>query len=323
MKISVKRGIVAGAVVASVLIGLIFHTGTGTLSAIGYQDIILICPIGQLETMAASHGFALRPILLLAGVVLVALFVGKAFCSWLCPVSYIRNFFSYRARGKGADGGAVSVPTADSDGSVGARAASAPAKALPPVGGARDGLHVDTRHFVLGGALISSFAFGFPVFCLVCPIGLTFALLIGVWNLLRFNAASWGLLIVPILILLELVVFRKWCTKICPIGALLSLIASKNATFKPHVDPQVCLRTKGDDCKMCVNSCPEDVDPHLKNIPECSKCGLCADRCPVGAITFPLRPPIAKGESADDGSETISNGRTETTKRKGNTHANE
>ena len=40
---------------------------------------------------------------------------------------------------------------------------------------------------VLAGALASSAAFGFPVFCLICPVGLTFALVIALWRLAEFN----------------------------------------------------------------------------------------------------------------------------------------
>lgn len=299
MKISTKRGLVVGAVFISVLIGLIVHTGTGTLSALGYGDIALICPVGQLETLCASKGFALHPLLLLGAVVIIALLVGKAFCSWLCPVSYIRNFFTYRAKSKrkvdgcdasGDDAGVsmVSDDGVDASSASGDDAGASCVEPLPAVGGKRDGLQIDSRHVVLGGALLSSFAFGFPVFCLVCPVGLTFAVFIGIWNLFRFNEASWGLIIFPLLLVLELVVFRKWCSRICPIAALLSLIASKNVTLKPHVAKTSCLRAQGVDCHTCVEICPEEVDPHSLNIPECSKCGLCADACPAHAITFPL-----------------------------------
>ena len=41
---------------------------------------------------------------------------------------------------------------------------------------------LDSRHYVLGGALLSTAVFGFPVFCLVCPIGLTFATVLVVWR---------------------------------------------------------------------------------------------------------------------------------------------
>lgn len=196
MRISTKRGLVVGAVFLSVVIGLVAHTGTGTLSAIGIMDIALICPVGQLETLCASRGFMLHPFLLLLAVVLITLLVGKAFCSWLCPVSYLRRFF-HREEKDDTTGGNAPVTQAEA-GSERAACTAACAQAamqspaLPPVGGKRDGLHLDSRHLVLAGALVSSFAFGFPVFCLICPVGLIFATVIGLWNLFQFNAASWG-----------------------------------------------------------------------------------------------------------------------------------
>jgi len=283
-------------------------------------------------------------------VLALTLLFGKAFCSWLCPVTYIRNFFrsekwkSHKAMGEstevngeatpvmlehdpeGVAKGAKAVAIASERTAQPAEAAGAKAvaiardgavrsanaanvqagKALPPVGGARDGLHVDSRHLILGGALLSSLVFGFPVFCLVCPVGLTFATIIGVWNLFRFNEASWGLLVFPLIILLEIVFFRSWCTRFCPIAALLSLVSAGNRTFRPKVDGTACLRGKGVDCRVCISKCPEEVDPHSPRIPECSKCGLCADHCPAHAITFPLRTspdgaqPASEVVGADD-----------------------
>ena len=53
------------------------------------------------------------------------------------------------------------------------------------------------RHFVLGGALLSTFIFGFPVFCLVCPIGLTFATILLLVNLFAQGDVTWSLIVVP------------------------------------------------------------------------------------------------------------------------------
>ena len=161
-------------------------------------------------------------------------------------------------------------------------------KALAPVGGKRDGVHLDSRHAVLVGALASTAVFGFPVFCLICPIGLSFATLIGLWNLFRFNEPSWGLIIFPIILIIEVVVLRKWCSKICPVSALVSLISRLNKTFKPKVDTSKCVREQGIDCHKCVESCPEEVDPHNNLIPECSKCGACVEACPAHAISIKL-----------------------------------
>jgi len=166
--------------------------------------------------------------------------------------------------------------------------ASACAKALAPVGGKRDGVRLDSRHAVLVGTLASAAVFGFPVFCLICPVGLTFATIIGLWNLVQFNEPSWALIIFPIILIAEVTVLRKWCSKICPISALVSLLSNLNVTLRPRVKTDACLRSRGVDCHACVDVCPEQLDPHSKRIPECSKCGKCVEACPAKAISIKL-----------------------------------
>ncbi len=166
--------------------------------------------------------------------------------------------------------------------------ASACAKALAPVGGKRDGVRLDSRHAVLVGTLASAAVFGFPVFCLICPVGLTFATIIGLWNLVQFNEPSWALIIFPIILIAEVTVLRKWCSKICPISALVSLLSNLNVTLRPRVKTDACLRSRGVDCHSCVDACPEQLDPHSGRIPECSKCGKCVEACPAKAISIKL-----------------------------------
>ena len=166
--------------------------------------------------------------------------------------------------------------------------AKACAKALAPVGGKRDGVQLDSRHAVLVGTLASAAVFGFPVFCLICPVGLTFAIIIGLWNLVQFNEPSWALIIFPIILIAEVTVLRKWCSKICPISALVSLLSNLNVTLRPRVKADACLRSRGVDCHACVDACPEQLDPHSNRISECSKCGKCVDACPAKAISIKL-----------------------------------
>lgn len=99
----------------------------------------------------------------------------------------------------------------------------------PPSAAARPIL----RNWVLGGALLSTAVFGFPVFCLICPVGLTFATLIAVWRLFQFNEVALSLLVFPAMLALEVLVLRKWCSRFCPLGALLSLASRLNRTFRP------------------------------------------------------------------------------------------
>jgi ferredoxin-type protein NapH len=157
-------------------------------------------------------------------------------------------------------------------------------------------VRLDSRHIVLGGSLLSAAVFGFPVFCLVCPVGLTFASLLVIYRLFGFGEVTWTAIVFPLILVLELVVFRKWCSKICPLGALLSLVAGANRLFRPHIDDSKCLATKGVRCSLCAKACSrENIDlrhPTVSQgaLSDCTKCGDCAEACPSKAISFPLFP---------------------------------
>ena len=315
------RTIVLLAVFLSVVVGLIASNGWGTLSSMGIGAIAYICPVGALETLVAGHSPVLRLVLSLVCVLAVVALLGRAFCAWACPVPPLRRFFhpnEEKKRAKATDAAEVAAERAEAakDADV-SRAAVAPLTAeesaalssgcsekthgkttgcgscstcgLPPVGGKRDGVQIDSRHGVLAGALLSSALFGFPVFCLVCPVGLSIAVVIGVYRALFEQDPTVSLLIFAAILLVEVVFFRKWCHKICPIGALMSLVGAKAPLLRPRVATSKCLREQGIDCRACVKACPEELDPHGASIPECTKCGLCAEACPTGAIRFRKR----------------------------------
>ncbi|MGN0078212.1 MAG: 4Fe-4S binding protein [Coriobacteriales bacterium] len=305
LKMGTVRGIVAFVLVVGMsAVALAFGTGTGTLSAFGVGQLAALCPVGALESWLGAKSIGVHGVICLGITVLIVLLVGKAFCAWACPTPWLQRFFHPKKKEalKADDSdentpfseeqlAALDASIAENLGSQGACSAedcegSGCRTCLAAVGGKRDGLQLDSRHVVLGGALLSSLVAGFPVFCLVCPVGLSFATLYGLWHLLQFNETTWGLLIFPALLVLELVVLRKWCHKICPLGALLSLVSNLNFSFKPKVDGSACLRNQGIDCHACVDACPEQVDPHSKRIPECSKCGACVEACPAHAIAI-------------------------------------
>ncbi|WP_080800108.1 4Fe-4S binding protein [Arabiibacter massiliensis] len=277
------RALVFASVVALVAAGLVFRTGTGTPSSFGIDAVAALCPLGALETMIGSKEVVLHPVLLLAGMALAVALVGKAFCAWMCPAPWLERLIRPKKK-------VLRDDACKREGETGREGChGCTTCVLQPVGGKRDGVRFDTRHASLLGALGATAVFGFPVFCLVCPIGLTFATFIGLWHLLRFNETSWGLLIFPAILLVEVVFLRKWCAKICPVSALVSLLAVANRTLRPRVRREACLRTSGIDCRACVEACPEQVDPHSARIPECSKCGACVEACPANAISIKVR----------------------------------
>lgn len=283
------RALVFAAFVAFVVAGLAFRIGAGTPSAFGIDAIAAVCPLGALETMAGAKDVMLHPLLLFIAVVVIIVLVGKAFCAWLCPVPWLQKLVRPKPSRESAELSVGDAICGSSCGSSCAAEGACPSCALAPVGGKRDGFRLDTRHATLLGALGATAVFGFPVFCLVCPVGLTFATLIGLWHLFQFNETSWGLVLFPAILTIEVLVLRKWCANICPISALVSLISNANRTLRPRVDRAACLRERGIDCRACVDACPEQVDPHSARIPECSKCGACIASCPAQAIRLKLR----------------------------------
>lgn len=300
-------------------VGLAFHTGWGTISSMGWRAISWICPLGAIETLVATGTGLPRAAVVLVVVIAIVLLVGKAFCSWICPVPPFTSIFRSRKNSAGIskaskaraprkeepppsekpDSSEQASSTVEASGSCSARAHVA----LSAVGGARDGRRIDTRHWVLGGAILSAAVFGFPVFCLVCPVGLVFATFIALWSLFITHELTWSLVVFPAIVIVEAVLFRRWCHSLCPLGALFSLISQGNRMLRPKVDTEVCLRSSGTDCRACVEVCPEEVDPHTEVIPECSKCGVCARECPAGAISFPLTKK-AKRLQTEQGSNT-------------------
>ena len=270
-------------IVAVLLIALFAGWQTGTLCSVGYDAIAYICPLGALEAIFGSWAFVPRVLICLAVVVIVALVFGKAFCSWVCPVAPLSDLL----RGRKAR---------EKDECERTQAAHRVLERWSDTNAAQAEKHkpfrsrVDGRHVVLAGSLASAAVCGFPVFCLVCPIGLTFASAIALYRLIGFNEPAIEVLVFPALLVLELTVLRKWCHRFCPVGALLSLLSRGNRTFKPHVNASMCARHAGSSCAACAQACPEHIDPCAdlgdRSLAECTRCGACVNTCPAKALSF-------------------------------------
>ena len=304
----------------SVVAGLALGNGWGTPSSMGIDAVAYLCPLGALETMVASGSISLRALALLIVACVIIVVTGRAFCSWICPMPSIQRFFhpkvkpSKKASSTEDSLNSETVGLLEGKSDSGIRpsqsrpkpltreetqvlaAACDGKRRLAACGSKRDGLQVDSRHGVLVGALVSSAVCGFPVFCLICPVGLTFALVIGVYRAVFEQSSAWSLIAFAGILVIEVIFFRKWCHRFCPIGALMSLVGLKASIGRPHVNEEVCLRSRGIDCRECVDSCPESLDPHGRIIPECTKCGVCAEGRPAHAIELRLFPKRADAD---------------------------
>lgn len=315
------------------LLGLAVHTGWGTASSFGIAEIAAICPLGNLEAMLASKTFLPRALVGFAVFLVVAALLGRFFCGWLCPVPWVEKALSkLRAPGRRFGLGLKESPAASETPRTSActttnassNTASESGKNAPrscPSGAScasssckdcalasrvkekADQATEKTPYWILGGALASSAVFGFPVFCLICPVGLTFALTVALWRLFEFNETNWAILWFAGFLVLELLVLRRWCSRFCPLGALWTLASRLNRFFRPKAREDLCTRmTHGVPCTICRDVCPEGIDPaSVANDPmllaRCTKCGACAAACPTGAVHFPFL--------ADSGRKTV------------------
>lgn len=297
LKARTLRTIVTFAVLILAAIGYFTAFGLGNLSAFGWDAFSVLCPLGYLESLVAAKTFVPRAFLSFVLFIVAIVLLGRVFCAWICPMPTLQRLIPGVKLGRGrkrGEGGCEQVATALDDES--AKAATADdALASGKLAGARR-VKFDSRFGVLIGALASAAIFGFPVFCLICPVGLTFATVLSVMRLFAFGDVTWAVVAVPLVLLAEVVFLRKWCGKFCPLGALISLVSGANRTLRPHVDNATCLfSSKGTKCFACSKACPEHIDVRRPELSEaaamnCTKCRECADACPAHAITFPVLP---------------------------------
>ncbi len=88
---------------------------------------------------------------------------------------------------------------------------------------------------------------------------------------------------------------RFWCRYLCPLGALLGLV-SRASLFRRRVDQGRCTR-----CRKCASECPAnaiDAEKEYRSDPgECTLCLRCLEGCPARAIavgreTRPAAPDL-------------------------------
>ena len=82
---------------------------------------------------------------------------------------------------------------------------------------------------------------------------------------------------------------RIQCATFCPMGALMSLFNKINI-FEVALDEEKCKK-----CNKCVSKCPlMAINKNHKPSINCAKCGHCIDNCPSEALNYHIRGTSAK-----------------------------
>jgi ferredoxin-type protein NapH len=263
-KTKILRIVMASLAILLIARGVIVgEFGYGGLCSFNFKEIWATCPLGFLERSLAGRQLMpeWRSVVL---VVLAVILLGRVFCAWICPTVVLRRVF---------EGKAALTPKGD----------TAPK-------GRNWGTYAP--YAVLGGAVLASFVFRFPVFCFFCPIGLFWGFLFAVVRLASPHSLTPELVLFPIMLVVELWVLKSWCRSICPVGALLSIAGNLNRILLPAVRKDKCLAAKDINCRVCERVCPEGIElakirsSYLPN--SCTKCLECYVKCPAKAIELPF-----------------------------------
>ncbi|MDR1530114.1 MAG: 4Fe-4S binding protein [Burkholderiales bacterium] len=199
--------------------------------------------------------------ILLVTFLLIALFLKKSFCSWLCPVGTLSEML-WRL-GKRAFKQNIYPP----------RWLDIPLRSLKYV------LMVVFLYLVITMPAETIAAFMITPYGTIADVKML--------NFFRFIGAT-ALITIIVLMTLSVVIPNFWCRYLCPYGALLGWL-SLLSPFKVRRDADACI-----DCGKCAKVCPArlpmDRKPCIRSA-ECTACLSCVEACPArDALQFSLPP---------------------------------
>ena len=259
------RGLVGVLVLLGIVVASRLHVAFSPCVFLRFDPVILACPLGTLEVTLAGHGviWQLLPgFFVLCGLVFL---LGRMWCGWVCPAHLaghaLGNASTFLLPG-------VARTVKKSFGALGGRAQLGRVHALG----------------FLAGILVGAFIFRYPLWSILCPLGVVSRGLIEGSTQLTLRLE----LLVLILPILVLPLFRHGWKCACPVGVVHTLVARPNRTLIPDLRPEPDLCTE---CGVCQAACPVGLYPARElDTSLCTKCLRCMEYCPRNALSLRLKP---------------------------------
>lgn len=223
----------------------------GWYQSLGIGKLWFVSPLEGLESLLIAKSLYLPSLIGMIIPMLIAFFLGRVFCSWLCPISFLLELFD-RAR-----------------------------RLLSGKPFLRNKLLVARKllWFTLMAELIISLVLGAPLFVFLSPPGL-----IGreIMMAVFFGKLALEGVLVILVILLDLLTRRFFCRTFCPLGGLLAFLGRKRS-LRVHLRATDCAA-----CGRCTKVCPMGLKPDEGEglSAYCWNCGECVDVCDHSALKF-------------------------------------
>lgn len=228
-----------------------FNFVQGWYQSLGVGNLWFVSPLEGLESILTAKSYYMPSLIGMAVPVLIAIFLGRVFCSWLCPITFFLEIFDKMRKwisGK---------------------------KFL------QNRLVVAKKFlwFVLIVELIFSMVLGAPLFVFLSPPGL-----VGreIMMMVFFGSLALEGLLLLVIVFLELLTRRFFCRTFCPLGALLAFLG-KGRRLKVRLLPDNCTG-----CGVCDLTCPMglEVSKGESCTSYCWNCGECVDVCRHDSLNF-------------------------------------
>ncbi len=228
----------------------------GWFQSLSIGKLWLVSPLEGLESILTSR-LLYGPLLVgMAIPVIIALLLGRVFCSWICPISFLSELIDriiLKATGKGFRNGKNPLPRA-------------------------------VIWYALVGELLLTLVIGAPIFVFLSPPGL-----VGreIMVATIFHTLAIEGVVVILVLLAHLFQKRFFCKYLCPLGGLLAFLGLKRRLVIQK-EEELCVR-----CGLCKRACPFTLDPERGQAisPYCWNCGECIDCCKTGALDFKWKSP--------------------------------
>jgi len=216
----------------------------GTYYSISIGELDIIDPAIALQMILLTKSILITVLLMMIVPVVLAMILGKVFCSWACPFNFIAELL-----GK--------------------------LKKSPSI----HSRNPKTFHYwtIFGIILLSMTVFGIPIIVFISMPGQISALIAdAIFN----GILGIEILLVIVILAIEFLFNRNfWCKYVCPVGATLSLFRIKK-TIKVTYEPNKCAKCEGKKDSPCIAVCPLNLNPRLSGAyPYCYNCFECVNTC--------------------------------------------